>query len=253
MKGWRSIHIGSRYRYPCVTVRAMTSDTAHRHRSLDSHESQGRRSFAAAADRNKEAILEVIKPRLPSAPSPGTLPIILEVASGTGQHVAYLATALPHLTWQPTEASPETLDSITAWTEGAPNVLPPKLLDCLAPPQGWPVGPKTCFGVVCINMSHISPWQATCGLMEGAGRALRRGGRLFLYGPFLVEGVPTTESNAAFDRSLRAQNGDWGLRDVAMVDAAARDAGLSREEMIPMPANNFTLVYVKLDDSEATV
>jgi len=232
---------------PSCMARDTASDTAHRHRSLDSHSAQGRRAFATAADRNKDAILEVLKPRLPPAPALGTCPLILEVASGTGQHAAYLAASMPHLVWQPTEASPETLDSIFAWTEGAPNVLRPKLLDC-SNPLGWPIEPKTCFGVLCINMSHISPWQATCGLMEGAGRVLRRGGRVFLYGPFLLDGKPTTESNAAFDRILREQDGSWGLRDVAMVDGAAQKAGLSREEMIPMPANNFTLVYVKTLD-----
>ena len=191
--------------------------------------------------RNKDAILEVLKQRLPPAAS-GT---VLEVASGTGQHAAHFSAALPHLAWQPTEPSPDTFFSIEAWAADAPSVLPPVLLDCAAPAADWPLAPASCLAVLCVNMTHISPFTATQGLFAGAGKVLQPGGVLILYGPFKVEGQPTTESNRAFDSALRAQNAAWGLRDVSEIDACADAAGLRRSAMLPMPANNFSLVYEK--------
>jgi SAM-dependent methyltransferase len=183
---------------------------------------------------------------LSNPPPTGAAKTILEIASGTGQHAAYFSKAFLDLTWQPTEATTEAFSSISAWAEGLPNVAQgPLLLDASSPAESWPVAPESCVAVVCINMTHISPWEATQGLIAGAGRVLCSGGQLFIYGPFSVDGKPTTESNAAFDRSLRAQNSSWGLRDVADLDICAEKAGLVRKEMLSMPANNFTLIYDK--------
>lgn len=205
---------------------------------MDTHTSSGQRRVAAAAERNAAPLLELLRHRL------GALPggLVLEVASGTGQHAAHFASALPQLTMQPSEAATEMLESIAAWGAGAANVLPPLLLDA-SQPGAWPVEPGSCAAVLCINMAHISPWAATQGLVAGAGVFLRPGGQLLVYGPFAVDGRPTTDSNAAFDRSLRAQNPAWGLRDVAAVDALGSAAGLRRVDKVDMPANNFTLVY----------
>jgi hypothetical protein len=195
--------------------------------------------------RNKEPILEVLKTHL-SKPQAAAATQILEIASGTGQHAAFFSQAFPDLTWQPTEATAEAFSSISAWAEGLANVAqPPLLLDASSPADTWPVAADSCVAVVCVNMTHISPWEATQGLVAGAGRVLCSGGQLIIYGPFAIDGKATTESNAAFDRSLRAQNSSWGLRDVADVDACAAKAGLARKEMLQMPANNFTLIYGK--------
>jgi SAM-dependent methyltransferase len=204
-------------------------------RSMDTHSSGGgRRQVAAAAERNKAAIAAVLAARLGSLESG----LVLEVASGTGQHAAHAAAALPRLEWQPTEAAPDALESIESWAAGAPNVRAPALLDAAAPPDAWPVAAGACAAVVCINMAHIAPWAATLGLAAGAGRALARGGLLFLYGPFTVDGAATTPSNAAFDATLRSQKSAWGLRDVADVEAAAAAAGLRPAGRLEMPANN---------------
>ena len=182
-----------------------------------------------------------------STPSAATAAnTFLEVASGTGQHAAYFSQAFPNLHWQPTEATPECFESITAWSSGSPGMLPPLLLDASTPAMNWPVPQESCVAMLCVNMTHISPWEATEGLLSGAGRMLVSGGRLFLYGPFKVDGKPTTESNAEFDRVLRGKNVKWGVRDVSDVDACAEKVGLKRREMLPMPANNFTLIYEKV-------
>jgi hypothetical protein len=125
--------------------------------------------------------------------------------------------------------------------------MQPKFLDASAPPEAWSIEKASCIAILCVNMTHISPWEATCGLIAGAGHVLATGGNLFLYGPFMLDGRPTTESNAAFDKTLRTKNSDWGLRDVADIDSLASKVSLKREEIIEMPANNFTLVYVKHD------
>lgn len=167
---------------------------------------------------------------------------MLEVASGTGQHAAHFAAALPHLAWQPTEHAADALPSIEAWGEGLPNVLPPLALDA-ARPGSWPLAPGAARAVLATNLTHISPWAATQGLVRGAARVLQPGGLLLIYGPFSVDGAPTTESNAAFDRSLRASNPAWGYRDVADVAAEAEAAGLALLERRAMPANNFYLIF----------
>ncbi|KAL4419864.1 hypothetical protein ABPG75_006962 [Micractinium tetrahymenae] len=211
-------------------------------RSLDSHSAEGQKSIAAAAERNKEPILAALKEFLGSAPAGG---LFLEVASGTGQHVAHFAAGLPQLTLQPTEyETDDGFASIRAWTRDLPNVRPPLLLDA-SRPDSWQVAAGTCRAVFAANLTHISPWAATEGLVRGAGRVLAPGGELFVYGPFAVDGKPTTESNAAFDAALRQHNPEWGYRDVADIGRVAAAAGLAAAERRNMPANNFLLVFRK--------
>jgi SAM-dependent methyltransferase len=195
----------------------------------------GVRRHAPAAERNKEPILEVLRRVLPPRG------LVLEIASGTGQHTAHFAAALPDLQWQPTEPDATYHESIRAWTEGLPNVKPPLVLDATARP--WPV--EHADAILCTNMIHISPWQSTLDLMAGAGAILPRGGMLFLYGPYKRNGAHTAPSNEAFDADLRARNPEWGLRDMeTVIDVAARN-GLSFEEAIAMPANNFSVIFWK--------
>lgn len=193
---------------------------------------------APAAARNREPILNVLKPRLPANG------LVLEIAAGTGEHALYCSAALPHLQWRPTDADPEALASIEAWRQhaGAPNLLPALRLDAAAP-DAWPV--ERAEAVVNINMIHISPWSSAQGLMTGAGRVLPPGGLLFLYGPFLERDVETATSNLEFDQGLRRRNPEWGLRRVEEVAALAAANGLELCERIPMPANNLTLVFRK--------
>ena len=190
--------------------------------------------------RNRQPILEVLRPRLP----PGAR--VLEVASGAGEHAMFLAAALPAVSWQPTDRDAEALTSIAAWRAeaGLANLAAPLRLDA-ADLATWPMGPFE--AVVCINMIHIAPWAASEGLMAGAGRVLAPGGRLFLYGPYLEAGVETAPGNLAFDRSLKARDPAWGLRDLAEVAALAETQGLRFAERIAMPANNLVVVFASLD------
>jgi hypothetical protein len=196
-----------------------------------------RRVHAPAAARNKQPILEVLQRWLPAS---GT---VLEIASGTGQHVAHFARALPSLVWQPTEADAGRHDSIVAWidAEQLSNVLPPLALDVSRHP--WPV--DRADAVLCINMIHISPWQATLDLMAGSARVLSPGGMLILYGPFRRLGAHTAPSNAAFDTDLRARSQAWGVRDLEAVADVALKNGLALREAVPMPANNFSVEFRK--------
>lgn len=164
----------------------------------------------------------------------------LEIASGTGQHVAHFAAALPHVTWQPTEAAPDLLDSIRAYTADCANVQPPVLLDVTSTP--WPVqGPYD--SIHSSNITHIAPWAVTQALMAGASRCLRPGGRLFLYGPFAVDGEPHTPGNLRFHQQLVATDPALGYRDVAAVVQEASAVGLALRERLDMPADNFMLVF----------
>lgn len=194
------------------------------------------RRFAEAADENKDELLRVLAPLLAPLPPGG---LVLEVASGTGQHAAFFGPRLPALRWQPSDADPGALESIAAWAahEGATNVLAPVRLDATA--GSWPV--ERADAVVCVNMIHIAPWEACLGLLSGAARVLPPGGPLFLYGPYRVDGV-MAESNAGFDRSLRARDPRWGVREVADVEAAARARGLEAAARIPMQWDNLSLV-----------
>jgi SAM-dependent methyltransferase len=197
----------------------------------------GARTSPATA-RNRDPILGVLKQHLPKTG------IVLEIAAGAGEHAVYNAAALPHVQWQPTDPSPEALASIAAWREhaGLSNLLPPLPLDASRPDE-WPV--DRADAIVTINMIHISPWAATQGLFRGAGRILRSGGILFLYGPYIESGVETAPSNLAFDLDLKARNPAWGIRHLDEVTALAGQYGLELSERVAMPANNLSLVFTK--------
>ncbi|KAA2242229.1 DUF938 domain-containing protein [Salinarimonas soli] len=188
-----------------------------------------------SVQRNREPILAVLRGVLPPTG------LVLEVASGTGEHAVHLAGALPGLRWQPTDADPAALRSIAAHRAraGLPNLLPPIPLDAAG---AWPADLRA-DAVVSINMIHIAPWAATHGLMAGAAAVLPPGGVLYLYGPFREDGVATAESNEAFDLDLRARDPAWGLRDLDAVAGLAERHGLALAERIAMPANNLSVVF----------
>jgi Protein of unknown function (DUF938) len=192
------------------------------------------RQHAPATGRNREAILTVLRDVLPPSG------LVLEVASGTGEHAVFFARNLPGLTWQPSDPSPDARRSIAAWTaaEGLANVAPPLALD--APSPNWPIARAE--ALVCINMIHISPWAATLGLLQGAGRILAAGAPLVLYGPFVQPGRPLEASNRTFDRELRRRDPGWGLRDLGEVTALGEECGFVCKQVIEMPANNLSVV-----------
>jgi SAM-dependent methyltransferase len=196
--------------------------------------------IAPAVARNREPILAVLRRVAPSPVLPAR-GLVLEIASGSGEHAVYFAAALPHLTWQPSDPDPEARESITAYRAAAqlPNLLPPLALDAVSP--DWPATQTDM--IVAINMIHIAPWAAAEGLMAGAERLLPDGGVLFLYGPFRERGQHTAPSNAAFDESLRARNREWGVRDLDDIVALASGHGLALEERVTMPANNLSVVF----------
>ena len=191
------------------------------------------RRHAPATARNRQPILEVLRPHLPARG------LVLEVASGSGEHTAYFAEALPGLTFQPSDPDETARASIDDWCEGLANVRPALALDAAA--ETWPI--DAADAMACINMIHISPWESTVGLMRGAGRLLPTGGTLFLYGPYVRDGVETAPSNLAFDRELRARNPSWGIRTLEEVSALARSSGFAAPLVTTMPANNLSLVF----------
>jgi cyclopropane fatty-acyl-phospholipid synthase-like methyltransferase len=192
------------------------------------------RRYAPATLRNRGPILEVLRQVLPTA---GT---VLEIASGSGEHAVFFAEALPDLMWQPTDPDPDNRASIRAWIaeSGVTNVTAPADLNAAA--RAWPV--THADAIVCVNMVHISPWASTLGLLAGAARTLPTGAPLYLYGPYRRDGRHTAPSNEDFDRALRSQNPDWGVRDLETVAEAAIEAGLTLDEVIEMPANNLSVV-----------
>ncbi|MDX2211495.1 MAG: DUF938 domain-containing protein [Sphingopyxis sp.] len=194
---------------------------------------------APATLRNREAIAAVLAAELPSSG------LVLEVASGSGEHAVYFADQFPALDWQPSDPDPAALASIAAWAgdAGAQNVRAPLMLDAAA--DDWPVASSD--AILCINMVHISPWAATLGLMAGARRLLGTGQPLMLYGPFIEDGVATAPSNMEFNANLRARDPTWGLRNVREVSAAAAKQGLKLYRRVAMPANNLMLVYRPAD------
>lgn len=191
--------------------------------------------FSPAADRNKQPILERLQALLPPQAQ------VLEVASGTGQHVAHFAAAQAGWQWQPTDYAAEALPTIAARCAPWPQVRPPQRLDVTQHP--WAFEPQTFDAIYCANMLHISPWATCAGLMQGAEAHLRPSGLLLLYGPYVVEGEPTAPGNVAFDADLRARNPDWGLRTLAAVCTEAGAAGLHLQAHHAMPANNLLLVF----------
>lgn len=196
------------------------------------------RLYAPAVSRNREPILAVLRPILPAS---GT---VLEIASGSGEHIVHLAEALPDLVFQPSDLNHEALQSVAAWIEARrlANVLPPIVLDASVLP--WPG--VSAVAVICINMIHIAPWQAAIGLVTGAGSILPPGAPLYLYGPYKRTGVPTAESNQAFDRNLKDRDPNWGVRNLEAVADLARAAGFAAPEITEMPANNLSVVFRKL-------
>lgn len=191
-----------------------------------------------AAERNKEPILLVLDRCFPREA------FVLEIASGTGQHAAFFAARRQEWTWQPSDLDPDNLASIAAWVQESrlPNLRPPLALDVCS--DTWDLGSQgTVDAIFCANMIHIAPWACTLGLIQGAARYLTPRGRFALYGPFMIGGEHTAQSNADFDASLKARNPEWGVRDSALVIALAAEAGLRLVEGVAMPANNQTLIF----------
>lgn len=190
---------------------------------------------APAAARNRQPILDVLRPRLPAEG------VVLEIASGSGEHIVHFAAALPGLVFQPSDPSSEARASIDDWirTEGLGNVRMALALDAVD--DAWPI--ERADVVLCCNMIHIAPWEAAVGLVSGASRILSRGGVLYLYGPYRRDGRHTAPSNEAFDRDLRQRNPAWGVRDLETVTALAASRGFGPPEIIEMPANNLSLLF----------
>jgi SAM-dependent methyltransferase len=198
------------------------------------------RQFSPSAARNSGPIREVLEKVLPRSG------IALEVGSGTGEHVVCFAKAMPGLLWQPSDPDPASRASIAAWiaAEGLANVRAPVAIDVRE--AVWGVEDEAPFGaLISLNMIHIAPWQAALGLLAGAGRLLRPDGILYLYGPFMRSGAHTAPSNAAFDADLKRRDPHWGVRDTDDLVREAAPHKLELREVIEMPANNLSLVFVK--------
>lgn len=200
------------------------------------------RQYATATQRNRQPILEIL---LQAIPPTGN---ILEIASGTGEHAVFFAPNFTPRRWFPSDRNVLLHSSIKAWRdlEAVNNIDDPLAIDVSV--EGWEIAVKNLDlrAIVNINMIHISPWSACLGLMAGAGRILSPGGVLYLYGPFKRDGRHTAPSNTAFDESLRRQNSEWGVRDLADVTKVAEAEGLKLQEIIAMPANNFSVIFKRL-------
>jgi len=201
---------------PAPWIAAEAGDTTRRH--------------APATLRNRDAIADILATLLPARGK------VLEVASGSGEHCAHFAARFPGLIWQPSDPDPAARASIAAWSAGIANIRPPLTIDAAG--RDWAI--DRVDAILCINMVHISPWEATTGLLAGARHRLPPGAPLFLYGPYRRAGHPTAPSNEAFDASLKARDPRWGLRDLDSVIAAAN--GFEPEHIIDMPANNLSVV-----------
>jgi len=195
------------------------------------------RLYRPATQRNREPILEVLRDVLPATG------LVLEVGSGSGEHAVFFAGHFPGIDWQPTDPAEEARVSIAAWiaVEGASNVRPPLDLDVMR--EDWPV--DAADALLCVNMIHIGPWEATEGLMRGAGRVLAPGAPLILYGPYKRGEWPLEPGNAAFDKRLRGEDPRWGLRELEDVAACADANGFDLERVVEMPANNLTVIFRK--------
>ncbi len=193
------------------------------------------RLHAPAALRNRDLIADVLQIHLPPSG------LLLEIASGSGQHCVRFAERLPNHVIQPSDPDPKARASIDAWvvSSGLANVKP--ALDIDASRGDWPVAQAQ--AVLCINMIHISPWRATEGLFAGAAKCLSAGGLLFTYGPYMQGGAQTSESNAAFDADLRRENAEWGIRSIEALSELGLSCGFAAPEIMAMPANNFSLVF----------
>ena len=193
---------------------------------------------APAAARNRQPILDVLQPRLPARG------LVLEIASGTGEHVVHYAAARPGLVFQPSDPDAGARASIDDWAQSLTlgNVRPALALDAAA--DLWPL--ERANAVLCCNMIHIAPWEAAVGLIAGASRILQKDGTLYLYGPYRRGGRHTAPSNEAFDLDLRRRNPAWGVRDLETVASLAEAQGFGLPEIIDMPANNLSLVFKRL-------
>jgi hypothetical protein len=193
------------------------------------------RLYAPATLRNRDFILDVLRGVLPMTG------VILEIASGSGEHIVHFARNFPALVFQPSDLEPDALLSVAAWVKatGVTNVRAPIALD--ASQSVWPIA--SADGIICINMAHISPWEATLGLIKGAAALLPLASPLYLYGPYKRKGFTTVPSNQAFDRNLRDRNQTWGLRDLEAVAAIAQSVGFSVPAVTEMPANNLSVVF----------
>ena len=193
------------------------------------------RLFSPAAERNRAPIAAVLRRILPASG------LVLEIASGSGQHVAYFAAEMPGLSWQPSDPDPGARASIALLSAdtGLSNIATPLDLDTTA--ASWPI--ERADAIIAINMVHPSPWPATLGLLEGAARLLPAGAPLYLYGPYRRDGYELAESNRAFDDYLRQRNPEWGIRRLETVSAVAAEAGLDLAEIVEMPANNLSVVF----------
>ncbi len=191
--------------------------------------------FSPASERNKDPILQVLRSVVPAQGR------VLELSAGSGQHTVHFAAAFPGVSWQPTDVDPTALSSVAAHRDeaGLPNIAAPRHLDVTE--HDWGIDPVDV--VLSINMIHITPWACTQGLFAGAARLLTPGGALVTYGPYNVDGAPTSPGNAQFDASLRSRDPSWGIRDLADLLALAEAHGFVREQVVPMPANNMTVVY----------
>ena len=195
--------------------------------------------YSPAADRNKQAILEVLLTVLPERGN------ALEIASGTGQHVAWFASGLPGWTWQPSDAQPDGFASMNVWVseQDVRNVRSPVVIDVMA--LNWLPTPQLFDVIYCANMLHIAPWATCAALMRGGAQHLAPGGQLVTYGPYLEDGVPASSGNVAFDESLRERNPVWGIRRIEDVKAQAAKVGLEMFSRHAMPANNLLLVWAR--------
>ena len=193
---------------------------------------------APSAQRNRDAILAVLTDILPSSG------LVLEIASGSGEHGVHFAGALPGMIFQPSDPSPDAVASIAAWSaeSGLGNIRPPLVVDATAP--DWPV--ETADAILCINMIHIAPWAAAEGLFRHAGRLLKPGQPLYLYGPYRRPDRPLEPGNAAFDESLRSRDPAWGLRELDAVAALGAANGFGAPAIVEMPANNLSLIFRKI-------
>jgi hypothetical protein len=196
------------------------------------------RQYAPAAVRKRDFILDVLRDLLPMTG------VILEIASGSGEHVVHFARNFPSLVFQPSDPEREALLSVAAWVKAAQvtNVRAPIVLDASQSP--WPIA--SADGIICINMVHISPWDATVGLITGAAAILPPGSPLYLYGPYKRKEFATAPSNEAFNRNLRDRNPAWGLRDLEAVAAIAQSVGFSIPAVTEMPANNLSVVFRRM-------
>lgn len=193
------------------------------------------RITAPAVARNRDPILEVLRGVLPES---GT---VLEIASGSGEHVVHFAPHFPQIEFHPTDPDERAIASIKGWIREAasPNIVAPLMFDVSE--AKWPF--KKLDGIICINMVHISPWRATEALMRGAASALKHGAPLYLYGPYRRRNIPTAPSNEEFDLSLRSRNSEWGLRNLEIVSILAQSVGFMKPEITEMPANNLSVVF----------